>query len=253
MLSLLWQNPSPNLVLLDDEIHLWRANLNLSSQGLELLAKILSEAEQLRANRFRFEIHKKRFIAARGILRQLLALYLPSSAAKIEFSYNQQGKPQLASCHSNSSLQFNISHSQDLALYSFSCHQEIGIDLEYLRNNIDYKNIAQRFFCEREYNLIINCDPQKQQERFYQFWTAKEAYLKAIGEGLGGGLKTLEIDLDQAGNIYLYNINNKAQLVDDWYLYNFMPEKDFIATIALSGKKKTLIPINYIQKLQHFA
>ncbi len=249
MRSLVWQNPSPNLVLLNDEIHLWRANLNLSPQGLELLAKIVSEAEQLRANRFRFDIHRKRFIAARGILRELLALYLQTSAAKIEFSYNPQGKPQLASCHSDFSLQFNISHSQDLALYSFTINQEIGIDLEYLRNNIDYKNIAQRFFCEREYNLIINCDPKKQPERFYQLWTAKEAYLKAIGKGLAGGLKSLEIDIDRVGNIYLYNIENNPQLVEDWSLYDFIPEKYFIATIALLGNKKKLIPINYAQKL----
>ncbi len=246
MRSLLWQNPLPNLTLLDDEIHLWRANLNLNPQYLKQLETTLSEDEKLRANRFRFPNHRQRFIAARGILRQLLGIYLQSSGEGISFTYNPQGKPQLAPCFSKVNIQFNISHSQDLALYSFSYQQKIGIDLEYLRENVDYENIAQRFFCEREFKLISTCEQEQKKTIFYQLWTAKEAYLKATGEGLTGGLETLEINLDKQGNIYLYSINNEKHLAHDWSLYNFIPETNFIATIALSGKKKKLTAINYL-------
>ena len=97
MRSLVWQNPSPDLVLLSDKIHVWRANLDLAPQQIEELETVLSEDEKLRANRFRFAKHKRRFIAARGILRQLLAGYLQSSPGKINFTYNPQGKPELAS------------------------------------------------------------------------------------------------------------------------------------------------------------
>lgn len=246
MRSLVWQNPSPDLVLLNDQIHVWRANLDLTPQQIEKLEIILSEDEKLRANRFRFAKHRRRFIAARAILRELLAGYLQSSAEQISFTYNPQGKPELASSFNNSHLQFNISHSEDLALYSFNYQQKIGIDLEYLRENVDYASIAKRFFCETEFKLINSCIAEQQQQRFYQLWTAKEAYLKAIGKGLGGGLETSEIKLDSEDNIYLHSISNKPEIANDWSLYNFIPETNFVATIALSGKEKTLIAMNYI-------
>ena len=246
MRSLVWQNSSLNLVLLSDEIHVWRASLDLAPQSLEELETVLSEDEKLRANRFRFAKHKRRFIAARGILRQLLAGYLQSSPGEINFTYNPQGKPQLASSFKNIDLQFNISHSEDLALYSFNYEQQIGIDLEYLRENVDYENIAKRFFCETEFQLITSCISEQRQQRFYQLWTAKEAYLKAIGKGLGGGLETSEIKLNQEENICFHSIENKEETASNWSLYNFIPESNFVATIALSGKKKKLIPINYI-------
>lgn len=243
--SLVWQNPAPNLVLLDDEIHVWRANLNLATQHIEKLESVLSEDEKLRANRFKFSKHRQRFIAARAILRQLLARYLEVSANKINFTYNPHGKPELGSCFNNIHLQFNISHSEDLALYSFNYEQKIGIDLEYLRENVDYKSIAQRFFCETEFQLIASCIDEQQQERFYQLWTAKEAYLKATGIGLGGGLETSEIKLDPEDNIYLHSISNKLETASNWSLYNFIPETNFVATIALLGKEKKLIAIDY--------
>ncbi|MDJ0649274.1 MAG: 4'-phosphopantetheinyl transferase superfamily protein [Xenococcaceae cyanobacterium MO_188.B19] len=246
MRSLVWQNPSPDLVLLNDQIHVWRANLDLAPQQIEKLAIILSEDEKLRANRFRFAKHRRRFIAARAILRELLAGYLQTSAEQISFTYNPQGKPELASSFNNIDLQFNISHSEDLALYSFNYQQQIGIDLEYLRENVDYASIAKRFFCDTEFQLISSCIAEKQQQRFYQLWTAKEAYLKAIGKGLGGGLETSEIKLDQEDNIYLHSISNKPETASDWSLYNFIPETNFVATIALSGKEKTLVAINHI-------
>ncbi len=246
MRLLAWQNPSFDLVLLHDEIHVWRANLDLSPQTIEELEILLSEDEILRANRFRFAKHKRRFIAARGILRQLLGRYLQTSPEKINFTYNPQGKPQLASCFQNIDLQFNISHSEDLALYSFNYEQLIGIDLEYLRDNVDYQSIARRFFCETEFELIANCISEQQQQRFYQLWTAKEAYLKAIGTGLGGGLETLEIKIDRAENIYLHSIESPKEIASNWSLYNFIPESNFVATIALLGKEKTLVAINYV-------
>ncbi|MDJ0682158.1 MAG: 4'-phosphopantetheinyl transferase superfamily protein [Xenococcaceae cyanobacterium MO_167.B52] len=252
MRSLVWQNPSLNLVLPYDEIHVWRASLDLAPQSLEELETVLSEDEKLRANRFRFAKHRRRFIAARGILRQLLARYLQISPEEINFTYNPQGKPQLASSFKNIDLQFNISHSEDLALYSFNYGQQIGIDLEYLRENVDYENIAKRFFCDSELELITNCIPEQRQQRFYQLWTAKEAYLKAIGKGLGGGLQTSEIKLNQEDNIYLHSIENKQETAKDWSLYNFIPQTNFVATIALSAKKKKLTPINYISQHKFF-
>lgn len=245
MRSLTWQNPSSNLVLPDDEIHLWRVDLNFSNQYIEQLEATLSEDEKQRANRFKFAHHKKHFIAARGILRQLLGRYIQSPGEKIDFIYNSRGKPELSSCFSDYNLKFNISHSQSLALYSFNYEKKIGIDLEYLRDNIDYKTLAQRFFCDREFKLINNCAMEQQQQRFYQLWTAKEAYLKATGEGLSGGLENLEIKLNREGHIYLHSIKNQEKLAQCWSLYNFIPENNFIATVACFGKKKNLKAINY--------
>ena len=141
-----WYNPPEQLTLSSNEIHLWQANLDLPSILLEKLALSLSEDEISRANRFHFAEHRDRFIAGRGILRQLLAKYLSINSHFISFEYSSRGKPSLTSGLNQNNLQFNVSHSQNLALYGFNYQKIIGVDLEYIKNDINCKQLATRFF-----------------------------------------------------------------------------------------------------------
>lgn len=121
----IWQEPPSQPILASNRVHVWRTSLNLPIDKIEQLATLLSTDELARANKFHFLEHKKRFIAARSILRQLLGNYLGINPNKIEFEYGDCGKPRLASSMGNNALQFNVSHSQEYALYVFTNHQLI--------------------------------------------------------------------------------------------------------------------------------
>ena len=233
-----WHNPPQKVSLFFNEIHLWRANLDLPSSMIKQLAYNLSKDEKTRANRFRFEQHRDRFIAGRGILRQLLANYLQIKSDLIIFEYSDRGKPQIASSLNKDSLQFNVSHSQDLALYGFNYQKNIGVDLEYIKDKIDYEQLAKRFFTTEELRLINSYPASEQKTIFFQLWTAKEAYLKATGDGLAGSLDTIEFTLDSNYELNLVQIKQDRAAASHWLIDNFIPQDNFIATVAVEHSSK---------------
>ncbi len=245
-----WYQPPEKLTLFPNEIHLWRANLNLPSRIIKTLANCLSEDEKKRAERFHFEQHRDRFIAGRGILRCLVANYLKISSENIIFEYSDRGKPKIAPALNQNNLQFNVSHSQDLAIYGFKYHKNIGVDLEYIKDNIDYKQLAKRFFTPQELQLINSYPIKKQKIIFFQLWTAKEAYLKATGDGLAGSLDQIEFTLDNHYQLHLVDIKPDITQVSHWLIDNFIPQDNFIATIAI--KNKTTISDSIVTKFFEF-
>lgn len=179
-------------MLADDEVHLWRANLTVSEARLAALAATLTEDEQARAARFRFPEHRDRFIAGRGLLRELLSGYLNIPAAALRFDFGLRGKPTLAAQHGRISLYFNLSHSGDRALYAVA-RREIGVDLEVLDRQVDYAAVAKRICTGREWAAFQALPSEGISEAFFACWTRKEAIAKAIGDGLASGLNTLDI------------------------------------------------------------
>lgn len=234
-----WKSPPLNLEklnLLDNQVHLWRANLDISASEIEQLKNILSTDEKDRAERFKFVQHQNRFIAARGFLRKIINYYLSIPQQDILFKYSDRGKPKLP----YNNLQFNLSHSQNIALYAITKHKLIGIDIEYVRSDVDCYKIAERFFNTREYQLIKNLDRAKQAQTFFHFWTIKEAYLKATGEGLVGGLDAVEINLDRESNINILGIAKETIAANNWFFDSFIPQDDFIATVAVKNQQQPL-------------
>jgi 4'-phosphopantetheinyl transferase len=227
----IWQQPEEFPILDNNQVHLWRASLTLSNPKIEELMTYLAPDEIARANKFRFAQHRSRFIAARGILRQLLGKYLQVSPRSLTFTYSDRGKPQLPE---NSSLQFNLSHSQEYGLFGFTLNHLIGVDLEYQRAMPDALNIARRFFSVREFKMLESM-PQEQQPRlFFQLWTAKEAYLKAIGTGLSGSLASIEISFDQDQSPY-FSLSQENQIeINGWSLYSCTPETNYLGAIAIN-------------------
>jgi 4'-phosphopantetheinyl transferase len=232
-----WQIPPDTLVLTEYETHIWRAKLDLSKDEINQLIKILAEDERVKAYRFRFPEHQQRYIAARGILRRLLGFYFKIKADNIEFEYNSRGKPQIANFLNAINLQFNVSHSQDLALYGITCDRRIGIDLEYRRNIDDADKIARRFFSPAESALISSLKGEEQKQVFFQLWTAKEAYLKATGLGLAGGLDKVEIALKPQA-IALLSVGETSENAANWSLDSFIPQPNYIATVATETKQQ---------------
>jgi 4'-phosphopantetheinyl transferase len=227
----IWQTPSQLPTLGDSLVHVWRANLALSTPKIEELTTLLSTDEIARANKFRFVQHQRRFIAARGILRQLLGNYLAASPRSLVFSYSDRGKPQLAQ---DTALQFNLSHSQEYALFGFTLNYLIGVDIEYQRAMPDALKIAQRFFSAREYKMLEEVPLEQQPKLFFQLWTAKESYLKATGTGLSASLNSVEIALNQTKSLYLSSL--KKDTIMNWSLYSCTPATDYSAAIAINAQ-----------------
>ncbi|MBF2018271.1 MAG: 4'-phosphopantetheinyl transferase superfamily protein [Rivularia sp. T60_A2020_040] len=216
-----------NIKLLPNEVHVWRENLDEVKPSLEYFTQILSEDELIRAKRFHFEEHRKRFIAGRGILRNILGRYLNTEPSKIEFGYEPRGKPFLnQSCHTN--LSFNLSHSQNFALYAVSLSDSIGVDLECFNSTTDVLSLAQRFFLPSEFTTIKSAPHEQQQQLFFRYWTCKEAYLKATGTGLKD-LQKVEISLTSEQPARL-NVPGK------WSLFEIQPFTNCTAAIAIPSQ-----------------
>lgn len=219
-----WLRPPDDLKLQTNEVHVWRSSLDLPSD-IEL-ANLLSSDEQSRADRFRFAQHRQRFIAGRGILRSLLGRYLHIEPAQLEFIYSEKGKPSLA----NQRLQFNVAHSQGLALYAIALDRPVGVDLEQMRAIADLDALAQRFFSPKEHAAIAVLSTSQKSQAFFRYWACKEAYLKATGDGLAK-LQELEISLD-SNQAYLTKIPQGN--IADWQLRELVPAENFVGAIVSS-------------------
>ncbi|MEH1819200.1 MAG: 4'-phosphopantetheinyl transferase HetI [Nostoc sp.] len=223
----IWQPAPTDLTLLQDEIHVWRIDLNQAESQLQNLAATLSSDEMARAERFYFPKHRQHFIAGRGSLRTILGRYLDIKPSQVQFNYQQRGKPVLADKFADSGLAFNLSHSQDLGLCAVNCTRPIGVDLEYIRPMSDLEALAKRFFLPREYDMLRSLSPNQQQEIFFRYWTCKEAYLKATGDGLSQ-LEQVEVSLTPTEPA-------KLQITEDWSLFELVPANNYVAAIAVEN------------------
>src|SRR2546423_650551 len=127
--SRLWQVPAEHPSLGSAEAHVWRASLEQPVRIVESLYRMLSPDERARANRFHFEKDRRHFIVARATLRKLLGQYLAIQPTKLQFTYGDYGKPQLAPAilDQPAKLNFNLAHADGLAAYAFIRIGEIGV------------------------------------------------------------------------------------------------------------------------------
>src|SRR2546430_10359608 len=141
-----WHTPLSSLELPENEVHVWRSSLHATKAAIHSLERILTWDELTRARRFHFERDCTQYIVAHGVLRVLLAGYLNVDPDRIRYCYNPYGKPALDLPWQENSLSFNMSHSHGLALYAFTRNRQLGIDVEYMRSDIDYDQLAGHNF-----------------------------------------------------------------------------------------------------------
>jgi 4'-phosphopantetheinyl transferase len=175
--------------LLPGSIQLWQASVLLSAPVLARLDGVLSSDEQARAGRFRFPRHREAYVVSRGLLRYLVASYAGAHPGKLEFSYGAQGKPAIA----ESKIRFNVSHSGDAVLLGFAVDREIGVDVELMQSGLDFAGLARTSFSHAEQSAVIALAPNQRANLFYEYWTCKEACIKADGRGLSAPLDQFSI------------------------------------------------------------
>lgn len=202
-----------NCILNDARIDLWQFSLLEEPQGV---LQLLNEDERARAARFYFNHHKRRFATARATMRIILARYLNTAPERLEFIYNPQGKPEVIN---SQKLQFNISHSGDLAILAVGKGYPMGVDIEYYSAR-PYEGIAKNSFSYQEIAELQKVPHALKPALFFHIWAQKEAFIKATGLGLSYPTQEFSVPT---------TIPTK-QLVDDplhnmtWQLRSFMPE-----------------------------
>jgi len=219
----------------DDEVHVWRAALNIKESRVQSLRRTLTADERARAERFHFQQDREHFIVARGLLRAILGRYLDVDPSQLRFSYSPYGKPSLARESGGGDLCFNLSHAGGLALYAVTRGRDIGIDVERIRADLADEQVAERFFSPREVAALRALSGNMQPLAFFNCWTRKEAYIKARGEGLSLPLDQFDVSLAPGEPAALLRINGNAQEASRWFLQELAPSPVYAAAVAVGG------------------
>ncbi|MBF0491572.1 MAG: 4'-phosphopantetheinyl transferase superfamily protein [Deltaproteobacteria bacterium] len=201
-----------DFILDENQIHLWCVSLEVQESELERLKKYLNKKEKFRSEKFYSREDQRRFVVSHAALQCLLKNYLDSEYPFV-FTENEYGKPFLA----KNSLQFNLSHSHELALIAFAKNTSLGIDVERIKENPNIPNIARRFFSVCEAEQLLSLPSAKQTDFFYRCWTQKEALIKALGLGFSESLEGL-------------NQNT------EWYIQELSVHSHYKAALAVKGR-----------------
>ncbi len=180
----IWQSApvAAHVALPFDQVHLWCVPLDQSAERVDQLHQFLSDEERERADRFRYRRDRQRFISGRGLLRLLLHRYLGDEPDQFRFSYGPHGKPALID--PGRSIRFNLAHSQGLALYALTDERELGVDVEWIRHIGEIGEIGEYALSTQEQHALRTLPAADRSAVFFQYWTRKEAFLKARGLGL---------------------------------------------------------------------
>jgi 4'-phosphopantetheinyl transferase len=222
--------PAPHQpgTLPDCHVHVWEIALDIGGDTLCDSAAVLSAGELGRAARYVFERDRRRFIACRAAVRRILGLYTERDPRELAFEISPYGKPRVCDA---GQLQFNVSHSGDLALCAVA-RTDIGIDLEYVRPLDDMLQLAERCFSAEEARAIRDTPPPERVPAFYRCWTRKEAYVKACGQGLSIGLSSFSVSVEADRPRLVFSGRGDT---DHWELQNIPTRcRGYIAAIAIS-------------------
>ena len=207
-----------------NEIQLTVIALARPPVAAETLAAFLSPDEEARAARFRFPELGARFRVGRGMLRFMLGQHSGVPPERLCFAYSELGKPSLPSFPE---VHFNASHSGDVWTCAIG-NAPLGIDVEQVRDMTDHQSIARRFFSPAEYESLCSIPPEERKFAFYRCWTRKEAYVKALGQGLARGLATFTVS---AGDEEISSVQDTLNS-DAWSVRAFAPAPGYVGAIA---------------------
>ncbi|HYT68207.1 MAG TPA: 4'-phosphopantetheinyl transferase superfamily protein [Vicinamibacterales bacterium] len=201
----------------DRQVHLWLVQVDIAS--VPRLLPLLSDEERDRARRYFAAMDAARFAVGRATLRLLAAHYLHSAAESLQFHYDQYGKPHLRGT-GDRRLHFNVSHSGGLALLAFCTATEVGIDIERVRDVADSEEIIRRVFHAADAEAWTRLPIELRRRSFFEHWTRREAYLKALGTGVASAAVRVSSAQDE-----------------EWSFIDATPSDEYAAALAIKGRE----------------
>jgi 4'-phosphopantetheinyl transferase len=227
---------APHPSLAPDAVHVWRVPLD-DAGAVEAYWPLLSSDEQTRANRFHRDVHRRRFVVAHGALRRILAGYVDTDPASLAFVAGEHGKPALDRQRGDAVVEFNLSHSHDLALVAVSAARPIGVDLERWSADVEHLELAERFFspAERQALRALAHAPELVEAGFFAAWTRKEAYLKATGHGIARGLHHFDVTLTPGEHPRLLADRLDRDATARWSMLALEPAERYSAALVVAS------------------
>ncbi len=226
-----WNSPTKGLRLEGGEIHVWKAWLDCGVEPLRRLEATLCTAEIARAERFFEKRDRNGFVAARGILREILGRYIGRPAGELEFDYSERGKPSVRAEKGRESVEFNVSHSGGIGLFAFAARGSVGVDVEKIRPGVSNIEIAERYFSPQEVKELQALAPALRNEAFFLCWTRKEAYIKARGEGLHIPLESFSVSLTPGAPEALVSEDST-----NWKLQSLSVAEEYVGALVGAGQ-----------------
>jgi 4'-phosphopantetheinyl transferase len=235
------RKPLPTPLLPADRIDVWRIDLDQAPIGHDIA--ILSADECDRAARFHFERDRKRFQHCRSALRSILGRYLSIAPDVVSFHYQTNGKPELYESQNAVALQFNVSHSGAIGLIAFTLGAPIGVDIEKVRPDVDFRNIAQRFFSAHEVTELTALPDDLQLDGFVACWSRKESFIKAIGDGLSYPLKDFSVSVHPIAETILVSVKDEPP--KRWFLRDIAMQTGYRAAVCAQSTPRPLHLLAY--------
>ena len=222
--GMLWKTPPRT-------VQVWTRSLRPRAGEIDACRVLLSPEEHQRADRYRVEWASANFILSRGTLRFLLGSYLGKPPQDVLFRYSELGKPRL---DEGSSMRFNVSHTDGMAVLAFVDGQEIGVDVERIRSILDVAILAERFFSTGERRALERLSGDDLNAAFFRCWTRKEAYLKARGNGLSLPLHQFDVSIEANDSNALLATRPDRSEASRWILCDLAVGHDYAAALAVA-------------------
>lgn len=191
---------------------------------------MLSADELARASSFAFDLHRNRYLAGRLALRGLLGRYLNMAPSAVRFDYSSYGKPELP----GEALRFNVAHSDDLAVIAVTEQDDrLGVDVEHVRELEDIDGVARTVFSQRELEVFHALPDASKSRAFFNCWTRKEAFVKAVGEGLSHPLDVFDVTLRPGEQARLVRLEGSTARAARWSMFDLNPMDGWVGAVAV--------------------
>jgi 4'-phosphopantetheinyl transferase len=222
-----------------DEVNVWCIRLDgASAEQVENAARALSHDEQERAQRFRLPELRTKFVLARAGLREILSHVTGMQPRDVTFAYGRHGKPSLAG--DAAGVEFNTSHSGEIAAYAVTVGEPVGIDVEQHRKMQHIEHIARRFFCPAEWQDLMKVDEAERETTFFNCWVRKEAYMKAVGGGFAIPLHSFRVSLINGETPALLDVRDRPDEAREWAMHPFVPAPDYSGAVAIRSRRSVV-------------
>ena len=228
---LLWPTgPSGELRVTEGEVHIWAVQLDRDASVIREMATLLDDEERDRASRFRRRVDRDRFIVAHAVVRRVLARYLRKPAHSLRFHRDRFGKPSLAH---RTNVTFNLAHADSVALIAVTTGRPVGVDVERVTPLDDAFGVAEICFAPAERRVLHAVPAGQVNDTFFNCWTRKEAFIKAVGTGLSAPLKAFEVSLEPGTPARLCRVSGSARVAASWTMQALHPAPGYVGAVAV--------------------
>lgn len=232
-----WNTTPVRLSPSDKYIDVWRTSLNLPPAQVDSYRSVLSVAEIKRANRFKVKRKYFEYIISRGMLRRVLGLVLNRDPSTFEFGYTEHDKPYLNINWRGEQVYFNVSHSHEQTLIAVTLARPVGIDIEQIRQDVEFKKLAKRFFSAAEARDLDTYTDSGIALAFFSCWTRKEAFVKALGDGIAFGLSEFSVSVNPFDGEVALSTHWDPDEARKWTLVNIRTDADYAAALAVPARE----------------